>query len=205
MLSASQCRMARAALGIGVRELAEIADVSPNTIARLERGEALHSRTHNHIRGALEAEGVILIDNNTPSVLGGPGVRLGGSPDMSAMGKLFSAMWDASDAPATPEKTYNACLDLLDRYLTIIQTEGREPDRWERASLNDMLDALKSWDVHGAQVELWGAITPPDNQSADNLITDEEAAQAADFDLTYFRKCAAQLRARGFSKPERLT
>src|SRR5580658_10121700 len=61
MLTAQQCRMARAALNIGVRELAAAADLSPNTIARLERGETLHRRTLAHVQGALEARGVALL------------------------------------------------------------------------------------------------------------------------------------------------
>jgi len=67
-----QSKMARAALGLGVRELAAAAQVSPDTIARLERGETLHPRTLAAIRSALEAAGVEFIAENG----GGPGVRL---------------------------------------------------------------------------------------------------------------------------------
>jgi transcriptional regulator with XRE-family HTH domain len=64
--------MARAALGLGVRELAELAKVSPDTIARLERGEELRERTVDAIRIALETAGVEFIPENGS----GPGVRL---------------------------------------------------------------------------------------------------------------------------------
>ena len=67
-----QSRMARAALGWGVRELAAAAEVSPDTIARLERGETLYPRTLAAIRAALEAAGVEFIEENG----GGVGVRL---------------------------------------------------------------------------------------------------------------------------------
>lgn len=69
--------MARVALDLGVRDLAEKAGVSTNTITRLERGEALQPRTVSAIRTALEAAGVVFIDANG----NGPGVRLrdGGS------------------------------------------------------------------------------------------------------------------------------
>ena len=40
-----QCRMARAALGWGVRELAAAAKVSTDTVARFERGDELKERT----------------------------------------------------------------------------------------------------------------------------------------------------------------
>jgi len=71
-LTAEQSRMARAAIMLGVRELAERAGVSTNTITRLERGEALFPRTLAAIRTALESAGVEFIAENG----GGPGVRL---------------------------------------------------------------------------------------------------------------------------------
>ncbi len=67
-----QCKMARVAVGLGVRELAEKSGVSTNTIARLERGEPLKESTVRHIRAALEAAGVEFIAENG----GGAGVRL---------------------------------------------------------------------------------------------------------------------------------
>jgi transcriptional regulator with XRE-family HTH domain len=60
--------MARAALGLGVRELAELAKVSPDTIARLERGEALRDRTVEAIQRALEAAGVEFTNGEQPGV-----------------------------------------------------------------------------------------------------------------------------------------
>lgn len=67
-----QCKMARAAVGLGVRELAKLADVSPDTIARLERGDDLKISTIETIQSALENAGVEFIPENG----GGPGVRL---------------------------------------------------------------------------------------------------------------------------------
>jgi transcriptional regulator with XRE-family HTH domain len=64
--------MARSALGIGVRELASLAQVSPTTVSRIEAGDELKPRTVAAIRQALEAAGVIFIDENGE----GPGVRL---------------------------------------------------------------------------------------------------------------------------------
>ena len=76
-ITPEQCRMARAALDIGVRDLAKISDVSPNTIARLERGDKLHTRTLDYIRGALEAKGVIFISKQAVSAQGGSGNPIG--------------------------------------------------------------------------------------------------------------------------------
>jgi transcriptional regulator with XRE-family HTH domain len=67
-----QSKMARAALGIGVRELAALAKVAPATISRFEAGEELKERTVEAIRRALEEAGVIFINKNGE----GPGVRL---------------------------------------------------------------------------------------------------------------------------------
>ncbi len=64
--------MARAALALGVRDLAEMAAVSPNTIARLERGEELRPGTIAAIRAALEGAGVVFLKENG----NGPGVAL---------------------------------------------------------------------------------------------------------------------------------
>lgn len=71
-LNAAQCRMARAALQLGVRELATAANVSPTTVTRFERGETLYPRTVEAIRAVLEAAGVEFIAENG----GGAGVRL---------------------------------------------------------------------------------------------------------------------------------
>ena len=72
ILQPVQCRMARAALGMGVRELAAAAKVSVDTVARFERGEELKERTVDALQRALETAGIKLIDENG----GGPGVRL---------------------------------------------------------------------------------------------------------------------------------
>jgi transcriptional regulator with XRE-family HTH domain len=65
---ASQCKLARAALRLGVRELAELADLSPDTVTRFEAGEALKPRTVGAIQQALEAAGVEFIGGSRPGV-----------------------------------------------------------------------------------------------------------------------------------------
>jgi len=67
-MNAAQCRMARAALGLGVRELAEKAKVSPSTITRLEAGELLKPRTVEAIQRILEAEGIEFTNGKSPGV-----------------------------------------------------------------------------------------------------------------------------------------
>jgi transcriptional regulator with XRE-family HTH domain len=63
-----QCRMARAALGLGVRELAASAKVSIDTVARFERGDELKERTIDALQRALEAAGVEFTNGEQPGV-----------------------------------------------------------------------------------------------------------------------------------------
>jgi transcriptional regulator with XRE-family HTH domain len=63
-----QCRMARAALGLGVRELAAAAKVSIDTVARFERGDELKERTIDALQRALEAAGVEFTNSDRPGV-----------------------------------------------------------------------------------------------------------------------------------------
>jgi len=57
LMAPIQCRMARTGLRLGIRELATLADVSPNTIARFERGENLHRRTIKAMQNIMEEAG----------------------------------------------------------------------------------------------------------------------------------------------------
>ena len=72
MITRDQVRMARAALGWGVRELAAKAGVSANTVSRYENGADALGGTLLKIKRVLEQGGIIFIDENG----GGPGVRL---------------------------------------------------------------------------------------------------------------------------------
>ena len=80
-ISAIQSRMARAALDWGVRDLARAAQVSTDTVSRLERGEELKERTVDDIRRALEDAGA--------EFLAGEGVRL--RPTQSVAGGVENA------------------------------------------------------------------------------------------------------------------
>jgi len=72
MITRIQVKMARVALGWGVRELAAKAGVSANTVSRYENGADALGETLYRIQRALEEAGVVFIDRNG----GGPGVRL---------------------------------------------------------------------------------------------------------------------------------
>ena len=64
--------MARAALKLGVRELAAAAKVSPATVTRIEGDQPANASTLAAIRAALEAAGVEFIEANGSEA----GVRL---------------------------------------------------------------------------------------------------------------------------------
>jgi transcriptional regulator with XRE-family HTH domain len=69
-MKAIQLRMARAAVGWGVRELAEKAGVTANTVTRIENGAEAKESTIDALQGALEAAGIEFTNG------GQPGVRL---------------------------------------------------------------------------------------------------------------------------------
>jgi transcriptional regulator with XRE-family HTH domain len=57
-MKAIQLRMARAAVGWGVRELAKKAGVTANTVTRIENGADAKQSTMDRLQHALEAAGV---------------------------------------------------------------------------------------------------------------------------------------------------
>ena len=71
-MKAIQIRMARAAVGWGVRELGKKAGVAANTITRIENGADAKQSTMDKLQRILEAAGIEFIEENG----GGPGVRL---------------------------------------------------------------------------------------------------------------------------------
>ena len=72
MMKAVQLKMARVAVGWGVRELAKKAGVTANTVTRIEIGADAKQSTMDRLQHALETAGIEFIQENG----GGPGVRL---------------------------------------------------------------------------------------------------------------------------------
>ncbi|MCY1668962.1 transcriptional regulator [Rhizobium sp. SL86] len=72
-MNSMQCRMARAALQLGVLDLAKLAKVSTNTIVRFERGEPLRAATKESIATVFRSAGIEFIDEIDGK---GVGVRL---------------------------------------------------------------------------------------------------------------------------------
>jgi hypothetical protein len=53
-----QCRIVRAALRIGIRELAASAYTTPKTLCRFENGYDVHPATQRNLQGVLEQAGM---------------------------------------------------------------------------------------------------------------------------------------------------
>lgn len=73
-MTAIQFRMARAALSLTVRELADKAGVHKNTVMRIEAGLASHGPTIAAVQRTLEEAGLVFVP--AEEGVGGPGVRL---------------------------------------------------------------------------------------------------------------------------------
>jgi transcriptional regulator with XRE-family HTH domain len=76
MISGLQVKLARTALGLSVRDLAEKADVNFNTVSRFENGAGVHARTVAILERTLAEAGIEFIPEGAASAGGGPGVRL---------------------------------------------------------------------------------------------------------------------------------
>ena len=67
-MKAIQLRMARAAIGWGVRELGERAGVAANTVTRIENGADAKQSTMDALQRTLEAAGLEFTDGEQPGV-----------------------------------------------------------------------------------------------------------------------------------------
>ena len=63
-ITPEQWRMARAALKIGMRELAKLSGTTTNTFVNIEKGKHVHHSITNGIREAFESKGIEFIDNH---------------------------------------------------------------------------------------------------------------------------------------------
>jgi transcriptional regulator with XRE-family HTH domain len=77
MITRLQVRMARTALGWGVRDLADRTGLSPTTVSRFENGHDARMDTVRQIQDVLERAGVIFVPGDENA---GPGVRLRDPP-----------------------------------------------------------------------------------------------------------------------------
>ena len=106
-----QMRMARAALSWGVRELAEKAGVTANTVTRIENGSDAKQSTIATLRAALESAGVEFIAENG----GGAGVRLKKTAKgVEEISQEIEALEDKiSSMPAPTEPSPEAGMNIM--------------------------------------------------------------------------------------------
>ncbi|MBS7737918.1 MULTISPECIES: helix-turn-helix transcriptional regulator [unclassified Chelatococcus] len=77
MIDPARCRAARAILGWSQADLCAAAKIGRATLTDFEAGRRTpYERTLRDIQTALEAAGIIFIDEDATSAAGGPGVRL---------------------------------------------------------------------------------------------------------------------------------
>ena len=63
------------------------------------------------------------------------------------------------------ENAARPVLEVLTQYLDVLRREARDPNDWERLSLNLTLNALDRGQITLAYSEIRNAMTPPDNAS----------------------------------------
>lgn len=76
MMTADQCRMARAGLNVSIADLASATGLRPSTISAFERGGSSLQRTVETLRSELEHRGVVFFGAGDGVPSGGAGVRL---------------------------------------------------------------------------------------------------------------------------------
>lgn len=69
LISAAQCRMARAALGMSLRDLAAAAELSVNTLMRIEAAENVTSRSIGKVQAVLARGGAVFRRDGSVGVL----------------------------------------------------------------------------------------------------------------------------------------
>jgi transcriptional regulator with XRE-family HTH domain len=73
LITASQCRMARAAVGLTLRELAQASGISVNTLSRVEGEGNVTSRTLAKVQDVLMQQGAIFRRDGSVGVSERPG------------------------------------------------------------------------------------------------------------------------------------
>jgi transcriptional regulator with XRE-family HTH domain len=97
-------RMARAALGWTLKDLADRAKVNLNTISRYEAGNEILSGTMHKIEGVLRSEGVVFVDEDEDFQ---PAIRVRKDVAGPRTEPLFPKTFHAPDRPFTikPKKS----------------------------------------------------------------------------------------------------
>ena len=103
-MRAIQLRMARAAIGWGVRELAEKAGVTANTVTRIENGADAKQSTIDALQRALEAAGIEFTNGDQPGVRLKAAAARSGEPASASRPTVAAKVVRGKTAKATGKK-----------------------------------------------------------------------------------------------------
>ena len=123
-MKAVQLRMARAAVGWGVRELAERAGITANTVTRIENGADAKQSTMDRLQGALEAAGVEFTNGDQPGVRLTRAAAARSAEAAAASKRRLPRKQSAAKLPMRPRKN--------DRILASLVALGRGAENWLR-------------------------------------------------------------------------
>ncbi len=114
-ISSLHSRLARAGTGLGVREIAFLADVSPETITRIEKSESVKPVTLEKVAAIYRFLGVIFIDDAEK-----PGLMV----DMNRLSAVKSGRHDAEFVDLRGGSTRGQ-LTMLGTFLRVVES-GRK-------------------------------------------------------------------------------
>jgi transcriptional regulator with XRE-family HTH domain len=103
-MNAVQLRMARAALGWGVRDLGRKAGVTANTVTRIENGADAKQSTIDRLRRALEAAGVEFTNGDQPGVRLRKAAVFSANPDLAVKRTRSREAGHAKSTKATEKR-----------------------------------------------------------------------------------------------------
>jgi transcriptional regulator with XRE-family HTH domain len=134
-MKAVQIKMARAALGWGVRELAERAGITANTVTRIENGADAKQSTMDALQAALESAGIEFTNG------GQSGVKIKG---------WYTELYDAT---STRAKSYTILKDFAGVRALILRVRKAKTGEIVRvcAPLNASRDELDELEKLGAK------------------------------------------------------
>lgn len=136
MITGVQLRMARAALQITVEEMAALTGLDKGTIVRIEAGRNAYSNTLRAVQSALEAEGLIFLDEDHG--VHGPAVAFRWGIEEQRKRRKAASVVDGDDGDAAEGKAWDA--DARDREMpdtdraTLRHYFDAHPERWARLS-----------------------------------------------------------------------
>lgn len=121
-----QSRLARAGIGLGVRETAILAEVSPETITRIEKGETVKAVTIDRVAATYRFLGVIFIDDAEK-----PGLMV----DLKRLSDVRAGTYDAEFADLHGGARIGR-LTMLGTFMRTVEARGAWSTKHDEKSVN---------------------------------------------------------------------